>query len=183
VSVYPADPRPRALVRANVGKAAGVSAAALAIMVAFTAPREGEVRHTYVDHMGKGGAVLSYCFGETAGAVAGKTYTHAECLAQLKVSALKHAQEVQKCLPPGLPDDMAVSFYDAGYNLGAPRFCSSPMSRLALKGDLRGACDALLLYKRSNGKDCSHPGSGCRGVWLRRQDEHALCLQGLKDGR
>ena len=161
--------------------AAGVTAAALAIMVAFTAAHEGEVRHTYVDHIGKGGAVLSACYGETSAnvAVAGRTFTHEECLAQLQASAAAHAKDVVKCLPAGLPDSAAAAFYDAGYNLGAPTFCKSSMSRKALAGDLPGACDALLLYVYSNGKDCRLKASNCAGIVARRKDERTLCLSGL----
>jgi len=163
----------------KIAPAAGVTAGALAIMVAFTAAHEGEVRHTYVDHIGKGGAVLSYCYGETAGAIAGRTFTHEECLAQLQASAAAHAKDVVKCLPAGLPDSAAAAFYDAGYNLGAPTFCKSSMSRKALAGDLPGACDALLLYVYSNGKDCRLKASNCAGIVARRKDERALCLSGL----
>lgn len=161
-------------------RAAGVTAGALAIMVGFTAVREGEVRHTYVDHVGKGGAVLTYCYGETAGAVAGKTYTHDECLTQLRASALTHAQEVAKCLPAAMPDASAAAFYDAGYNMGGPTFCKSSMSRDALAGRLPQACDDLLKYVYANGKDCRLGASNCSGIVKRRQDERALCRQGLQ---
>jgi lysozyme len=165
--------------RRPVAPAAGVTAGALAIMVAFTAAHEGEVRQTYVDHIGAGGAVLSYCYGETKGAVAGRTYTHEECLAQLQASARTHFQEVAKCLPAGLPDLTAAAFGDGGYNLGSPTFCKSSMSRKALAGDLPGACDAFLLYVYSNGKDCRLKASNCAGIVNRRRDERALCLSGL----
>ena len=171
-----ADPPIR---RDGPGKAAGVTAGALALACSVIAAHEGEVRHTYVDHIGKGGAVLSYCYGETAGAVAGRTYTHEECQAQLRASALVHAQGVAKCLPSGLPDATAAAFYDAGYNLGAPTFCKSSMSRKALAGDVAGACDALLLYVYSNGKDCRLKASNCAGIAQRRNDERDLCLKGL----
>ena len=166
--------------RRPVAPAAGVTAGALAIMVAFTAAHEGEVRHTYVDHIGRG-EPLTYCYGETVGAVAGKTYTHEECLAALHKSALKHAQLVAPCLPAGLPDETAAGFYDIGYNVlgSTSAFCKSSMSRKALAGDLAGACDALLLYNKSKGVDCGPRKSGCYGVWARRLDEHALCLKGL----
>lgn len=171
------DKRPA--IQRHAPKVAGVTAGAMAIMLAFTSVREGEVRRTYVDHQGKGGAVLSYCYGETKGAIAGATYSHEECLAQLRVSALAHAQEVQACLPAGLPDQTAAAFYDMGYNLGTGAFCKSSMSRKALAGDLPGACDAILKYVYSNGKDCRLSGSNCGGIVKRRNDERALCLKGL----
>jgi lysozyme len=172
VTVYPADPRPRALVKANVGKAAGVSAAALAIMVAFTARHEGEVRHTYRDPVG----VLTYCYGSTAGARLGETYTHAECVAALREDALTHAAGVQTCLPADLPPTTSAAFYDFGYNVGVARFCGSGVSRKATRGDVRGACDDMLKWVYAGGQRLP-------GLVRRRIEERDLCLQGLKDGR
>ncbi|MFC6349808.1 lysozyme [Stenotrophomonas sp. CW117] len=44
----------------------------------------------------------------------------------------------------------------------------------------RKACDALLLYRRQGGRDCSLPQNwgpkGCKGVWTRQQARHAKCL-------
>lgn len=159
--------------------AGGVAAGALAIMVSFTAVREGEVRHTYIDKAGKGGNVLTYCYGATAGAKLGQTYTHEECVASLQDQALKHAAEVQGCLPTGLPDKTAAAFYDLGYNIGSTNFCKSSISRKAKAGDLIGACKAIGLYSYSNGKDCRIRSNGCFGVAKRRIDEVSLCLEGL----
>lgn len=177
MSAYAPDPRPRALVRANVGKGAGVTAGALAAMVVFTAAREGEVRHSYRDPVG----VLSYCYGETHGAVEGKTYTHAECVAALTVSARKHAEDAQRCLPAGLPDRSAAMFYDAAYNAGGGRFCRSSIPVLAARGDLRGACVALKTFAiTAKGKDCRVRANRCYGVVQRRIDASAECLRGLQ---
>ncbi|KRG43217.1 lysozyme [Stenotrophomonas pictorum JCM 9942] len=44
----------------------------------------------------------------------------------------------------------------------------------------RAACDALLLWKKQDGRDCSLPQNwgpnGCKGVWTRQQERHAKCL-------
>jgi lysozyme len=119
---YTAPPKNR------VSPAAGGAAAALALACALIAGREGEVRHTYVDKLGRG-QPLTACYGETSGIVAGKTYTHAECMAMLARSAEAHAAEVAKCLPAGLPDPTAAAFYDIGYNMGAPAFCRTAIYR------------------------------------------------------
>ena len=158
---------------------AGVTAGALAILCALAATHEGEVRHAYVDNLGRG-QPLAACYGETSGIIAGKTYTHAECLQMLQASALKHAAEVAKCLPPGLPDSAAAAFYDIGYNMGGPKFCASSMSRKALAGDLSSACNAIGAYVWTNGKDCRIAANRCGGIVRRRNDEIALCRKGLK---
>lgn len=159
--------------------AAAVSAAALAIATGFIAVREGEVRHTYVDGAGRGGRVLTYCYGATAGARLGQTYTHEECLVSLREQALKHAAEVQSCLPSRLPDQTAAAFYDLGYNIGSAGFCRSTVARKANAGDLPGACAAIGRFVYSNGRDCRVRSNGCYGIAKRRSDEISLCLKGL----
>lgn len=50
----------------------------------------------------------------------------------------------------------------------------------------RAACDALLLYRRQAGRDCSLPQNwgpkGCKGVWTRQQERHAKCVAEQGDG-
>jgi lysozyme len=139
------------------------------------AGREGEVRHTYADVNGK----LTYCFGSTAGAVRGKTYTHAECLAALQHDAEGHAAEIAPCLPASLPVQTRAAFISAGYNMGAPTFCRSSMSRRAKAGDLRGACAALSLYVSAAARTAGLAASRCSGIVKRRVAERELCERGL----
>ena len=47
------------------------------------------------------------------------------------------------------------------------------MSRKAKAGDLRGACEALMLWNKAGGKVV-------RGLTRRRTAERDLCLEGLK---
>lgn len=47
--------------------------------------------------------------------------------------------------------------------------------------EYRRACDALLLWKKAGGYDCSttingQPNKRCWGVWTRQQERHAKCL-------
>jgi lysozyme len=66
------------------------------------------------------------------------------------------------------------------YQFGAGAWRKSSMLRELRAGNHRAACDALLLYKRSQGRDCSLPENwgprGCKGVWTRQQERHAQCL-------
>lgn len=156
-----------------------VTVAALALAVGLISSHEGEVRRTYVDTLGRG-TPLTYCYGETSGAVAGRTYTHEQCLEALRTSAMAHAQDVARCLPPKLPDATAAAFYDFGYNAGAATFCNSSMARKARAGDLRGACAALSLYVMTNHKDCRIAANRCGGIVRRRQAERELCERGLQ---
>lgn len=61
------------------------------------------------------------------------------------------------------------------YGIGTWR--ASSMRRALLAGNYRQACDALLLYRRAAGYDCSTPGNRrCPGVWTRQQARHAQCV-------
>lgn len=71
-------------------------------------------------------------------------------------------------------------YLDFVYNFGSGNWATSSMRRNLLDGDHRAACDALLLWRRQAGRDCSKPENwgprGCKGVWTRQQDRHARCL-------
>lgn len=63
---------------------------------------------------------------------------------------------------------------------GLKNWRESSMRRLVLAGQFRQACDALLLWRKQAGRDCSLPENsgpqGCRGVWIRQQERHARCV-------
>lgn len=66
------------------------------------------------------------------------------------------------------------------YQYGATRWRQSTMLRELRDGNYRGACEALLLYKFSQKRDCSMPENwgprGCKGVWDRSVENHAKCI-------
>lgn len=63
------------------------------------------------------------------------------------------------------------------YQYGTGRWSTSSMRREILAGNYAAACDALLLYKKSGGFDCSIPGNKvCAGVWTRQLKRHAACV-------
>lgn len=71
-------------------------------------------------------------------------------------------------------------YVDFVYNFGSGNWANSSMRRHLLAGRYREACDALLLWRRQGGRDCSLPAnwgpSGCKGVWIRQQERHLKCL-------
>lgn len=81
-----------------------------------------------------------------------------------------------------------VSLYPEEYDLymdfvgqyGIGRWRDSTMRRELLVGNYRAACDALLLYRRQGGRDCSRPENwgpqGCKGVWTRQLQRHQKCM-------
>lgn len=151
------------------GLVALVGGAAAAALLALTPQFEGTKYATYRDM----GGVLTYCTGATEDAAWGKTYTPAQCRAQLDRDLERHALGIAQCIPlKRLTDGQRVAFVDAAYNIGVSGFCGSSMARLTNAGDMVGACDALLMWNKVGGKEV-------RGLTRRRQAERELCLWNL----
>ena len=151
------------------GLVALVGAVAATALLSFTPAFEGTKLSTYRDM----GGVLTYCTGATENAAWGKTYTPAQCRAQLDRDLERHAAGIAMCIPLArLTDGQKVAFVDVAYNIGVSGFCGSSMARRTNAGDIVGACNALLLWNKVGGKEV-------RGLTRRRQAEHELCLKGL----
>ncbi|MES2251533.1 MAG: lysozyme [Pseudomonadota bacterium] len=69
--------------------------------------------------------------------------------------------------------------FEGQYGIGNWLKPKSPRTWL-LRGDYRGACDALLAWRFQAGRDCRLPQNwgpnGCKGVWIRQQARHSACL-------
>jgi len=75
-------------------------------------------------------------------------------------------------------------YLDFTYQYGTGNWQTSSMRRQLLEGNYRAACDALLLWKRAGGDDCStlingKPNKVCWGVWDRQLERHAKCVAAL----
>lgn len=69
-------------------------------------------------------------------------------------------------------------YMDWVYQYGTGAWVKSSMRRELLAGRYPQACNALLLYKRSGGHDCSIPGNRiCAGVWKRQLERHHKCME------
>jgi lysozyme len=155
--------------RRAAGVAGVVGAVAAAVLLAFTPVQEGRVLKTYRDI----GGILTYCDGATENAQAGRTYTPAQCDAQLDRDLERHAAGIARCVPMDrLTDGQKVAFVDAAFNIGISAFCGSSMARKANAGDMAGACEALLLWNRAGGREVA-------GLTRRRERERELCRRGL----
>lgn len=150
------------------GLVAIIGAAAAAAVVALTGGFEGTELTTYKDI----GNILTYCTGATENAQWGKTYTPAECKAQLDRDLARHAEGVVACVKVPLTDGQKVAFVDAAYNIGVVAFCGSSMARRANAGDMAGACAALSMWDKVRGVPV-------KGLTTRRAAERKLCEVGL----
>lgn len=146
-----------------------VGAPAAAVLIALVPHNEGRVLKTYHDL----GGVLTYCDGATENAQWGKTYTPAECNAQLDRDLARHAEGIAHCVDlDKLTDGQRVAFVDTAYNIGVGNFCHSSMARYANAGDMRKSCAALAAWVNVNG----HP---VQGLVTRRATARKFCEQGL----
>lgn len=146
-----------------------VLAATAAVGIALPVVKQWEGRSLvpYPDLVG----VLTWCDGETRGTPKAR-YTHAEC-DQLTYEAVAGFEAaIRPCLPENLPHKTRAAFIVTAYNIGVAAFCRSTMSRRALAGDLRGACDALMMWTKAGGREV-------RGLVNRRTAERKLCLEAL----
>lgn len=101
------------------------------------------------------------------------------------VEALQRkARDVQKfegalksCVQVPLHQAEYDVYVDHAYNIGTAAFCSSTIVRRLNAGDYAGACDAILMWRRVGGQDCSQPGNRvCWGLWERRLQAHEKCM-------
>lgn len=149
------------------GLAAIVGVVAATALYALTPSMEGRVLKTYKDV----GAVLTYCDGATENAQWGKTYTPAECNAQLDRDLARHAEGVMACTHAPLTDGQKVAYVDFAYNVGVAAYCGSTVARKANSGDRAGSCEALLMWDKAGGRVWP-------GLTKRRRAEREICLKG-----
>lgn len=150
------------------GLAAVIGTVAASAVLLLVPKWEGTELTTYRDL----GGVLTYCTGATENAQWGKTYTPAECRAQLDRDLARHAEGMMSCIKVATTDGQRIAFTDVTYNIGVAAFCGSSMARKTNAGDALGGCNALLLWDKVNGK-------AIRGLTLRRQAERDICVKGL----
>lgn len=144
--------------------------AAGALAVAVVGGYEGLRTKAYRDVIG----IPTVCFGETRGVKMGDSYTVDECKAMLGDGLVEFEQGMRKCLadPDKIPDKPYVAFLSLSYNIGTGAFCKSTVARKANASDLRGACDAILVWNKAGGRVIA-------GLDRRRKEERALCVSGL----
>lgn len=149
--------------------AAGGVLAALAVL--FVGGFEGLRTKAYVPVPGDRPTL---CYGETRGIRMGMTATKAECDEMLKRGLSDFADGIEKCAP-GLKDapaDRYVAHLSLAYNVGTKNYCGSSVVRRFNAGDVRGSCEAFLMWNKAGGRVLP-------GLTRRRREERDLCLKGL----
>lgn len=146
-----------------------IAAASAAAVIGLASPlvmrHEGEIRHGYRDPIG----IVTSCIGHTGpGAEMGRTYTHDECLQQLRTDLADHHAGLRACLKAQVPAHVEAAFLSFAFNVGVSATCrSTAMAKLNV-GDIGGACAELSRWVQAGGKTLP-------GLVKRREAERALC--------
>lgn len=162
----PHTPAPRAPVGAPPAKAAWIAIAMVAV-----AGFEGLYTKAYKDPVG----VVTICYGVTNAdrpVHMGDKYTPAECKKFLEEDLPKYYAMVRKCIPKidSFPPHRQAALVSFTYNVGQGNLCKSSVARKLNAGDVRGGCDALLLWNKAGGREL-------RGLTNRRVAERKECLR------
>lgn len=147
----------------NKKHAAGI-ALATSLLMGF----EGVRTIAYYDPVG----IPTVCMGETHGVKIGDSYTLEQCKAMSTARVAEFAAGVEKALKVKVSNKTFASFVSFSYNLGLGVF-TNKIASLANANDLIGACKRMGLYTMAHGITLP-------GLVKRRQEEVALCLDGLK---
>lgn len=174
-----ADPTSRSLLAALVLSACGLIG--IAVDESYTAKA--------VPDPVKGTAVPTIGFGTTGGVRMGDTITVPQALARLHRDVAQFEGALKRCVKVPLHQYEYDAYVNLAYNIGpgqsgvADGFCEvrrggpSTLVKRLNAYDYQGACDAILMWKKSGDVDCSAPGNKvCAGLWTRRLRLHRQCL-------
>lgn len=145
-------------------------AAAIAVDPALVTRWEGKSNTPYADKLAND--LPTVCFGETR--VEMRYYTDAECKALLETAKYRDfGPAVIRCTP-GIAENPPVllASISLAYNIGTGAYCRSTVARRFNAGDIRGGCDAFLMWRFAGGREV-------RGLLNRRRDERRICLRGV----
>lgn len=155
------------------------SAAAAALAVTVIGGFEGLRQNAYPDPATKG-YPWTICYGETRTLDGkpirpGMSFSLDQCKAMLIARADEFGTALERCVPSAkdMPATRYVAHLSLEYNIGIGAYCDkSSVARLQNAGAERAACDAFLKWNRAAGVVMP-------GLTRRRQQERALCLEGL----
>jgi lysozyme len=128
------------------------------------------------------GDVPTLGFGTTGGVKLGDKTTPPKALRRALIDIQKFEGAVKSCVRMPLTQTEYDLLVDFSYQYGAATLCKSTMVREINAGNYEASCRGYLLYKRVAGRDCSLPGSTCRGVWVRSKARYDACMLAVGGG-
>lgn len=165
--------------------AAGLTAGALAVAVAFLPEQEGRLTHAHPDPV-HGWVIPTICSGHTKGVKRGDTATPAQCAAYLKEDISDAWAVIERNVPAKvrgqMPDKTKAAFTSFVFQYGPggrgikdgfvylKSGAHSTMYKKLVAGDIAGACRELPKWNRE----------GRKGIANRQARTMALCLEDLQ---
>ena len=149
-------------------------AATLKIAVPFIAEKEGVRTKAYLDIVG----VPTICFGSTRGIRLGMQKTYSECLSLLRSEVAEYRHGLHKYFTSvtkqhRLTPERDTAYTSLAFNCGIRAIGRSTATRRLNNGDIKGGCQAIGWWNKAGGRVI-------RGLVLRRAEERALCLKGIR---
>lgn len=137
---------------------------------------EGKKNTAYVERVA-GNKVVTVCYGHTATAKLGQTYTDGQCNELLRQDLDRvYAPAVRRLVKVPLHQYEFDALVDFAYNAGVGNLAGSTLLKLVNRGEYRKAADEFPKWKYVNKKDCSIPANKCAGILRRRAWERSLFL-------
>lgn len=160
-------PPPQSSGRGVLNLIALVGAACAAILVPLVDGWEGNELVPYQDIVN----VWTNCRGNTKDVDPNKVMKPEECAVINEEQLIAHAKPVLKCTPSlkSKPNALAAAI-SLAYNVGPTAYCRSTVDRRFDAGNVRGACDAFLMWDKAGGRTV-------RGLTNRRKAERQICLR------
>lgn len=125
------------------------------------------------------GDVPTIGFGTTGGVRLGDKTTPPKALERAFQDIEHYEGALKQCVKVPLYQSEYDAYVGLAYNIGPTAFCHSTVVKRLNAKDYAGACEAILMWKKFRGFDCSTPGNRvCSGLWKRRLEEHAKCVEG-----
>lgn len=108
----------------------------------------------------------------------GDTTSPVQALATAQAHISREEEIFRKSLSGAQLNQTEFDIYmDFVYQYGTTNWLGSSIRSNILVGHYVAACDALLLWKRAAGYDCSIPNNKrCGGVWSRQLERHKRCM-------
>lgn len=123
------------------------------------------------------GDVPTIGFGTTGDVHLGDKTTPVKAAQRALKDVSTYEGAVKQCVHAPLYQGEYDTYVDLSYNIGPSAFCNSTIVKRLNKLDYKGACDAILMWKKFNGFDCSTPGNRvCSGLWKDRQRSYSNCM-------
>ena len=138
--------------------------------------REGFSPEAYPDPT-RGTELPTIGFGSTSGVRMGDTITPVAAINRSLREVTEFEGAIKQCVHVPLYQSEYDAYVKLTHNIGQGLFCRSQITKRLNAQDYRGACQAILLFKYSNGQDCSAPDNRtCRGLWKDRQNLYQQCM-------